>query len=293
MIWRREILLFVLACSVLTSGAGAEPSEPPISIGVSPPRFEIEIGPVPVTKAARVFNFGSKPLEIQASVHGWDLDEANQVRLVEPTEQSLDQWIVINPLRFTVKPGESQTVRFSVRPKVQPAPGEHRAIIYFEQPPSKEGSIAVIGRIGVAVYGYVGPVERVGELNGVTVDASAAAPHAGLDISSSGTAHVRLGGQWAIWPAASYPGAATTQSFPELGEREIVLPERIIDVGFLPGLPVLPGSRRTLPLHLPRGLPPGEYVLDINGNLSGRPLDLAVPFTVAAGDAPRAAVESN
>ena len=291
--WTRGLLLFVLAGSVLTPATGAEPSEPPISIGVSPPRFEIEIGSVPVTKAARVFNFGTKPLEIKASVHGWELDEKNQVQLVEPTEQSLDQWIVINPLRFTVQPGESQTVRFSVRPKVRPEPGEHRAIIYFEQPPSNEGSIAVVGRIGVAVYGYVGPVTRLGELNGIAVDAKAAAPVAGLDITSLGTAHVRLGGQYAIWPAAAYPGVETTRFLPELGEREIVLPEAIVDVGFLPALPVLPGDRRTLPLYLPPGMPPGEYVLDINGNLSGEPLDLAVPFTVASGDVPRAAVESN
>ena len=293
MIWTRGILLLALAGTVVTPSIAAEPGQPPITIGVSPPRFEIEIGSVPVTRAARVFNFGSAPMEIRASVHGWDLDEENQVRLVEPTEQSLDQWIVINPLRFTVQPGESQTVRFSVRPKVRPEPGEHRAIIYFEQPPSKGGSISVIGRIGVAVYGYVGPVEREGTLNRILVDTTTAAPLAQLDISSSGTAHVRLGGQYAVWPAASYPGAESTRLFPELGEREIDLPEALVDVGFLPGLPVLPGSRRTLPLHLPREIPPGDYVLDINGDLSGRPLDLAVPFTVAAGDAPRAAVESD
>jgi len=46
-------------------------------------------------------------------------------------------------------------------------------------------------------------------------------------------------------------------------------------------LPVLPGSRRQLVLQEQLTLAPGDYVLDINGDLSGTPVDLAAPFTVA------------
>ena len=37
-------------------------------------------------------------------------------------------------------------------------------------------------------------------------------------------------------------------------------------------------------------LEPGRYVLDVNGDLSGQPLDIAIPFTVEAPHDARAAV---
>jgi hypothetical protein len=43
---------------------------------------------------------------------------------------------------------------------------------------------------------------------------------------------------------------------------------------------VLPGSRRQLVLQEQLDLAPGAYVLDINGDLSGMPIDRAIPFTV-------------
>ena len=37
-------------------------------------------------------------------------------------------------------------------------------------------------------------------------------------------------------------------------------------------------------LALAAGLAPGSYILDINGDLSGTPLDLGIPFIVRAAD---------
>jgi hypothetical protein len=207
--------------------------------------------------------------------------------VLEPTEHSLDRWMVINPLRFTVDPGGFQTVRFSVRPKLEPAPGEYRAMIYFQQDPgfaqTADGPVRVVGRIGVAVYGYVGDVERTGRLNRVSVDSEGALPEARFDISNTGTAHVRMLGQYAVWSADAYPGADKTGEIERLGFDEgVALPEGMIEAGVLPGLPVLPNVRRQLPMRVGRALPPGKYVLDINGDLSGEPLDLGVPFTVGS-----------
>ena len=122
---RAGIALGCLVASVITAGA-----VPPAQIAVSPSRFEIEIGPSPTTEALRVFNFSDRPVDVQASVAHWELDRNSRVVIVEPTEQSLDQWIVMNPLRFTIPAGGSQTMRFSIRPKTAPDPGEHRAMIY-------------------------------------------------------------------------------------------------------------------------------------------------------------------
>ena len=245
--------------------------------------FEIELGDRPETKALQVFNFSDEEMEFKVSVATWDLDENNKVRLQEPTEQSLDQWILINPLQLKVAPKGKATVRFSVRPRVRPAPGEHRAMIYLTEIGTHAvGHIQVQGQFGVAVYGYVGPIRRLGELHSLTVDPAANPMMAAFDIASQGTAHVRVRGQFAIWPAALYPGVDKTKSIAGLGKPETVYPEGVLEVGEVPTTPILPGTRRNLILKASRQLPAGEYILDINGELSGNTLDMAIPFTATA-----------
>ena len=60
------------------------------------------------------------------------------------------------------------------------------------------------------------------------------------------------------------------------------LPDNVLDVGSLELPPVLPSSRRQLLLSISKKLPPGNYVLDLNGDLSGTPIDKGIPFTVPA-----------
>lgn len=307
--WKRAAARLVLAAAVATVGAtgataamgiatraddgpavpapGPDAAGSPITIAVSPPKFELAIGEGPVNEALKVFNFGAEPAEIQVSVHHWSLDADNRVELLPPTEQSLDQWIVINPVRFEVPAGGSQTVRFSIRPKVRPQPGEHRAIVYLQQmpkvDPASASSMQVVGRLGVAVYGYAGEVDRRGEIHRVRVQADGPVPLALFDVSSRGSAHVRMTGHYTVWPAGTYPGADATPP-QELHGEEPVLPEGAMEVGFLPNLPILPDSRRTLPLWIRHALPPGNYVLDVEGELSGQPVSLGVPFAVSTRD---------
>ena len=290
---RRALLLLVISPLVLS--AAARPQAPPglARIGVSPARVEIAIGPRPSTESIRVLNFGSEPVGVKVSVHTWDLDDDNRVRLLAPTEQSLDQWMVINPLEFTIEPGKSQTVRFSVRPRVEPEPGEHRAIIYFEQVDSPteeqlESTFRTVFRLGVAIYGQVGEPERVARLHAVEVDGRAG----WFDVSSEGSAHVRLGGQYAIWPAEAYPGSEETRPAERRSDNRLELPSGAVETGYLPTTPVLPGTRRRIQLPLPVEMTPGAYVLDLNASLAGDPLDRGIPFTVPeppAADAAAAA----
>ena len=39
--------------------------------------------------------------------------------------------MIINPVEFTIPAGGEQVVRFAVRPRAQPEPGEHRAMVFF------------------------------------------------------------------------------------------------------------------------------------------------------------------
>ena len=262
----------------LLAAAQGPPAAPP-QVAISPSRFELDVTPQPTTESVRIMNLGDAPIEVQVSVVNWDLDESNQVRVLEPTEQSLDQWMTINPLRFTVAPREAQNVRFSIRPRVAPEPGEHRAMIYLDQILGDEpkGGVRMRFQYGVAVYGQVGQRVRTGTLHGIEVSAGDGALSARFDISSEGTAHCRMSGQYAIWPAGAFPGEAATGVY----DSRQPAPAAVVRIGDLPSLPVLPGTRRQLVLQEQLTLAPGDYVLDINGDLSGTPVDLAVPFTVA------------
>lgn len=185
--------------------------------------------------------------------------------------------MVLNPLRFTLPAEGSQAVRFSVRPKVKPEPGEHRAMIFFEQLPPEEKSpeIRFIFRLGAAVYGHVGELTRIGELH----SAEAGDQSASFDVSSVGTANMRFSGQYAVWPAAAFPGAESTRVIEGLDQPDVTVPEPIIQAGPLPPTAVLPGTRRTVKLEFSEALEAGDYVLDLNGALGETEVDMAIPFS--------------
>ncbi|GAA6622045.1 molecular chaperone [Scytonema sp. NUACC26] len=272
----RNILLSILGLLAIgTSSASA------IEIGVSPPRIEVEINGKNRTQAINIINLSSEPVELKAYVHTWKMGQDNRLEVTESNEQSLDQWMVFTPARFTIPPRHAQTVRFAIRPKVKPTSGEHRAVLYIEEIPKNEDNqkVVTVGRVGVVIYGYAGDVKRVGVVNSVNVDAKTNGVTAAFDISSSGNAHVRLNGQYAVWSAASYPGASATKLM-SLDNSKAKLPDNILEVADIQLPPVLAGDRRLLLLPLSKKLPPGNYVLDINGNISGVAIDKGIPFTV-------------
>ncbi len=277
-----------ICASVLAIGALIAPhfSAEALSIGVSPPRFELKLDEKkPTTEVFRVVNIGSKPATFKLYVQSWMLDEKNKIQPVPPSEQSLEKWILVNPGKFTLPPGKSQTVRFSIRPRIKPQAGEHRALIYVEEVPNNGDSktpVKVIGRYGVGVYAYVGEIKKVGVVNSIAVDGKNAPLRATFDVSSQGTAYVRMNGQYAIWQATKYPGAKNTQQINQLDKAKPKLPDGMVTVGTLPSTPVLPSTRRKLILNISQQLAPGNYVLDLNGELSGVQIDEGVNFTVPA-----------
>ncbi len=257
-------------------------AQPP-KIGVSPPMFQVEISDRPKTHSFRLFNYDDDPVSAELSVHNWELDEEGQTRILPPTEDSLDQWIVINPVRLVIPPKGSQVVRFSIRPRKQPAPGEHRAMIFVTSQPAEEKKLSLRFnlRLGMAVYATVGEVTRRGTLHGV----EASADEVRFDVSGQGTAHARLEGQFAIWPAEQFPGDEATGPIESLGEEGIEISAPILRAGLLPNRPVLPEGRRFIRLPISEPLPPGEYVLDLHGSLGETQIDRSFAFSIAAPEA--------
>lgn len=273
-----------IALSLIGALALGIPSADAIHVGVSPPRVEVEIKDKSRSKTIKIGNFDKKPVQMRAYVRSWTLDENGKFQLVKSTEQTLDQWIVFTPSRFTIPPGGSQTIRLAIRPKVQPNEGEHRAILYLEEIPSESTrsskAVTTVGRLGVVIYGYAGDVKKVGVLNSVNVDPSQNGVKAVFDVSNKGNAHVKIRGQYAIWPAAKYPGAKATEPLKASGNQPVKLPPNIVFAGKLKLSPVLADTRRQLVLPIRKKLPPGNYVLDINADLSGVTVDKGIPFTV-------------
>jgi hypothetical protein len=267
----------------------AIPPATALEIGVSPPKFEIQMSGKGRSQSIKITNFASEPLEMRAYVRNWTLNEESKLEEIQSTENSLDRWIVFTPARFTIPPRSSQNLRFAIRPKVQPKDGEHRAVIYLEEilPQSKENSqsLTTIGRVAVVVYGFAGNIKRIGNLNSINVDAKPNSVNAIFDISSSGNANVRMKGQYSIWRAGNYPGAKTTQQISGVGSPDVKLPANVVDAGILKDTPVLAGTSRKLVMPITKKLPPGNYVLDINGDLNGVAIDKGIPFTVPANAA--------
>ncbi|GAB1542223.1 hypothetical protein NUACC21_48970 [Scytonema sp. NUACC21] len=277
-----------IAISLIGALVLGMPMTTAMEVGVSPPRFEVEINNKTRSQSLNVTNLSSQPVEIKAYIRTWKTNEDNQLELAQSTEQSLDQWIIFTPSRFTIPPRSSQTVRFAIRPKVKPTPGEHRAVLYLEEvPPGDKDSpfVMTVGRLGVIIYGYSGEIKRVGKLNSLTVDTKPNKATAVFDISSSGNAHVRVKGQYAIWAAAKYPGASATKAITNVGSASSKLPESVLSAAEIDLPAVLAGTRRRLLLPINEKLPPGNYVLDINGELSGVPIDQGIPFTIPTSSA--------
>lgn len=268
------VLAAWLALSTSPGVSVAQPAGalPAAQVAVSPPRVEVDLDAGRSTEAVHIINLSDKETRISVSVAHWDLDENNKVRDIPPTEQSLDQWIVINPLEFTIPPGEQQTIRFAVRPRVEPDPGEHRAMIYFEQKrgssDSDEGAVSIRYRLGVAVYGLSGHIDRRGRIVAIRHTGSGENHYLDIDTLSEGNASVRLTGQYGIWQAADFPGKEAAAAV--LDSRAASTDNVVGAIGMLPEIPILPGTERTIRVRLPELSTSAAHIVYVAGQFAGR-----------------------
>ncbi len=281
----KQSLAFLLGAFVLFTvfahPVRAQEDPPPGQIGVAPSMLEVSIGSKPVNESLRIFNLKEKPTKVNVEVYNWTLDANNEVKLLPPTEQSLDQWMLVNPMSFRLDPGKSQVVRVSIRPPVQPAPGEHRAIIYFTEEAVEDGAeeeekpVEILFKLGVGVYANADPVKQGGTLQGLTIDNGGRLLSA--SITNKGNVHTRLRGSYSIWKKALFPGIGKVDDIvqsSEAGKTE----KGLVASGQLNQTPVLPGSNRRIVTQLP-GLPPGSYIVAVSGTLDEKKVEKT--FTVS------------
>ena len=266
-------LAILVLFGTLLSSANAEEAPPPGQIGVAPSMLELSIGSKPVNESLRLFNLKKTPTKVSVEVYNWTLDENNEVKLIPPDEQSLDQWMLVNPMSFVLEPGKSQVIRLSVRPPVKPAPGEHRAIIYFTEEPAEGSSededkpVEIMFKLGVGIYGYADEIKKASSMPAFRFDNKALEIKA--PITNKGNVHTRLRGTYSIWNKAQFPGLSNVEKALKDNE-DGKAPAGLVASGQLNQTPVLPGHTRTIVTELPRPKKPGSYVIAVSGVLDDK-----------------------
>lgn len=277
-LFKMAILLFLAICNIAFAGDGP----PPPQVAISPLMIETTLGKKPSNEIIYVYNLGNEPMTVHTTIAHWDTDEKNEVRVIPPTEQSLDQWIIINPLKFTVPAGERQTIRLSIRPHSLPSAGEHRGIIFFEN--EKPDSVKTTGtyalfKIGVGVYGLAGDIERHAILESLTLNKKKTQASLAFTIKSTGNANIRLAGQFTLWRKEDF--SINSAPMLNLNDNEDSLPEEVLHAEPLTTLPILPGTTRTLQTSVPLPEQAGEYIVFVNGSLGDtiikKVFDLHIP----------------
>jgi len=271
---KRIILLCLLFTAPWIQKADAA-GPPPGQVAISPSMVEQAIGDKPVNGSIRMQNLKKEPVSVKVDIYNWTLDEFNRVKLIPGDQQSLDRWMLISPIAFTLEPGGSQVIRYSIRPTGKPEPGEHRAMIYLteqgtENEKKESGAVQVRFRYGMAVYGYSGSKKESAELESLTFDKGSMTIKA--VVHNTGNVHTRLTGNYAIWKIGTFPGVKAMKEYFEKGENKAA-PAGLIATGSMHSTPVLPGHRRTIveKLELPGNV--NGYVVAVSGMIGGRPVD--------------------
>ena len=195
-------LFLVFLTGVSGNAIAAQKLQP--AIAISPPRLEMHPESGKASESITVLNMSSNPMQLKVAVNNWDLDLDNKFRALAPTEQSLDQWLIINPVRLTIPANSQQTVRLAIRPRAKPEAGEHRAMIFFKQlpDPTKKGQINF--NVGVPVYAYYGDVKRTAEVH--SIDFNSSEMEFIFDVTNTGNSYVRPEGHYLVMSSENAGG---------------------------------------------------------------------------------------
>ena len=134
------------------------------SFQVSPTRFEFTLERR-FTDFFNVTNNSGDALRLRITTAFIDIDPGG--KLIERKDNPYDiaPWIVLNPRRITLAPGEKRVVRFTIRPPAGLKEGEYRTVVFFEEQPQRpeerkaEGTgfqVSLLTRLGVTIYGRLG-----------------------------------------------------------------------------------------------------------------------------------------
>lgn len=259
-------IILLTCCWISTDLWAANQLQPQLAL--SPSRIEMHPDKENTTESITVLNLGTEPMQVQVSVQNWDLDEQNAYRALPPTPQSLDQWLIINPVRLTIPPKSQQTVRLAVRPKAKPQAGEHRAMVFFHQlPRDNSKGVNVLFKVGVPIYAFFGDTRHEATLHSMTFEADKR--ELVFDVSNSGNAYVRPRGYYMVVSADNTESeqGLLNRLNAKTGEVE---GDKPLASGKLASKPVFAGERRTVQASIAaKEKLPATYLLAVKVDVAG------------------------
>lgn len=224
------------------------------SLGISPIHWEAVGQPGDTVRNVVTLTSGARAIqEVSVSVGDWTLNEDGAPVFAHPEtmSDSAASWIRFQPKEFSVYPRQRKTVKISILIPDEMPSGSYRAALFFEPPGAdqegKSGAATVFirGRLALPIYVTVGdarPEGKILEAKWKTLKGRGHTPT--LKVENRGNAHLRMNGFF----------SASTLS----GNR--------FD-GIIPGLPILPGHTRWIPLEFRGKEPTSDSDLDLMLNV--------------------------
>jgi hypothetical protein len=243
-------LLGVLLVSVVVVANAQNAPKQSANIGFSPSMFRESLDSGQASGTINVLNMSDKEKRIVVDVKPWELDVNSAVVELESKEDSLDQWMIFNPTDFMIESEGSRSVRWAIMPRLQLPDGEYRVMIYLTEmgDPDDQRQVKVNYRFGIPVYVTVGDVQRIGMLDDIIInDNDKSKPMLGLNISSTGNAHVRIRGSYGLWDKSLWPGENKALAELSMADNQLgVYSEAGVLISKLPKRPIIQDTNRTI-----------------------------------------------
>lgn len=212
------------------------------------------------TGAITVTNNSQRALDLYANYYDWDLDEEENMNIYDPgtLKYSLNGLLRFNPRKFTLEPGQSQLVRFTVslpeNNKENKDLLEKRGIIFFEQEDyiETEEAIGTTVRSMIGTTLYVKPPAyevRFHILQSMVYQPVDNVYLGALLVRNEGGVHFRSSLEYKVIDSEG----------------------KIIEEGEVPEIVILPEQERGIFFELESNYRPGEYDLIVTFNPSGIP----------------------
>lgn len=188
-----------------------------------------------------VANPSDAPIKIKITVEDWS--SLQEGRTVVRGEGSSLSWLKLNPVKLTLEPHQSETVRYTVQ-LPDGETGGRAAMIYFATVPEAGAKgISIVNRVGTALYAIAEGTEIIqGEIDTIRIKRTKPSFMAEVAVKNLGNIHIRPGGRIVITKKA----------------------EEILTIPFNePGFPVFPEQRYIFETRRKEELDPGTYSLEL------------------------------
>src|SRR6266542_1830221 len=176
---------------------------------INPMRTEIEVAPgVEKTVSFEIQGAPSLTPErgrLILTVTDWKILDDGSLAFTKAgsEEASASSWIIFSPAAFTLEAERTQLVRITVRVPTSAKPGVYRSALFIEaRPPATvpagERIVYARGRYAFVLYVIVPPVSPKAELVDADIDVSTEPARLILQMTNTGTRHVRPIVKWVI-----------------------------------------------------------------------------------------------